>query len=206
MFEETLIKGSKDKLGILGRSGLLKGAYLAGGTACALQIGHRISVDFDFFTDKEFIPAIFVKELSKFGSFKEEQANKGTVLGEFEGIRFSLFLYEYPLLFPVLKYASLDIADIKDIAAMKIDAIASRGAKRDFIDLYFICQSGYNLAALLDFYNKKYKMLGSNLMHIQKSLVFFDDAEQEEMPRMLKKTTWQEIREYFIGEVKRLVK
>ncbi len=66
------------------------------------------------------------------GSFDEDQANKGTVLGRFEGVSLSLFIYEYPLIYPPLKYLSLNIADIRDVAAMKIDAVATRGRKRDF--------------------------------------------------------------------------
>ncbi|MCK4487304.1 MAG: nucleotidyl transferase AbiEii/AbiGii toxin family protein [Desulfobacterales bacterium] len=204
MFEETLIKGAKENLALLGRSAILKDAYLAGGTAAALQLGHRISVDFDFFTTKEFVPRAFSAELSKLGSFQKEQADKGTVSGKFEGIQFSLFVYEYPLIRPPLRYLSLNIADIRDIAAMKIDAVATRGAKRDFIDLYFISKSGYALINLLDFYNKKYGKLGSNLVHIHKSLVFFDDAEPDEMPRMLKEVKWEEVKNYFESEVKKL--
>jgi len=98
------------------------------------------------------------------------------------------------------------MADIRDIAAMKIDAIATRGAKRDFIDLYFICKAGYQLAEILDFYNKKYGELASNLIHIQKSLVFFNDAEPDEAPRMLKEIGWDEVKKYFENEVKKLVK
>lgn len=204
MFEETLLKGSKDILAVLGRSGILKDAYLAGGTAAALQMGHRISVDFDFFTDKEFIPKVFSSKLSKLGIFNEEQADKGTVLGKFRGIKFSLFIYKYPLIFPVLNYSAVNIADIRDIAAMKIDAIATRGAKRDFIDLYFICKAGYRLGEVLAFYRKKYVRAASNSIHIQKSLVFFNDAEPEEMPKMLKKVKWAEIKKYFEGEIKKL--
>ncbi len=201
MFEETLIKGAKENLALLGRSACLKNAYLAGGTAIALQLGHRISVDFDFFTTEEFIPKVFSIKLSKLGSFIEEQASKGTVLGKFEGIKFSFFVYKYPLIFPSVKYLSLNIADIRDIAAMKIDAVATRGAKRDFIDLYFICKSGYELAELLNFYNKKYGKLASNRIHIQKSLVYFNDAEEEEMPKMLKQISWKEVKLFFQKEI-----
>lgn len=74
MFEETLIQGTKENLVLLGRSGILRDAYLAGGTAAALQMGHRISMDFDFFTSKEFVPGVFSVELSKLGSFQQEQA------------------------------------------------------------------------------------------------------------------------------------
>lgn len=204
MFEETLIKGAKENLALLGRSGILKDAYLVGGTAAALQLGHRISVDFDFFTSKEFLPRSFATELSKLGAFEEEQADKGTVIGKFKGIRFSLFIYKYPLIFSPLKYLSLSIVDIRDIAAMKIDAIATRGAKRDFIDLYFICKSGYQLVELLDFYNKKYKKLASNMVHLQKSLVFFKDAEPHKMSKMLKPCRWENVKEFFEREVKKI--
>jgi len=206
MFKEALIKRANDSLAILGRSGILKDAYLAGGTAIALQMGHRISVDFDFFTPKEFVPKKFSIALSKLGSFDEDQADKGTVLGKFEGVKFSLFIYRYPLIFPAIRYLSLSIADIRDIAAMKIDAIATRGAKRDFIDLFFICQSGYRLEQLLNIYDKKYKSLSTTGMHIMKSLVYFDDAEPEEIPKMLKKIEWADIKRYFEKEVKKLTK
>ncbi len=206
MFEETLTKRAKENLAILGSSKILKDAYLAGGTAVALQLGHRISVDFDFFTPKDFMPKIFASKLSRLGVFKEEQASKGTVLGNFKGIRFSLFVYKYPLLFTSLKYQSLNVADIRDIAAMKIDAIATRGLKRDFIDLYFICNSGYKLTELLSFYDRKYKNLASNIIHIQKSLVFFDDAEFEAMPKMINPVDWEDIKKFFVSEVKRLAK
>jgi hypothetical protein len=143
-------------------------------------------------------------ELTKLGSFDEEQADKGIIFGKFKGIKFSLFIYKYPLMFPPLKYLSLNIADIRDIVAMKIDAVATRGAKQDFIDLYFICKSGYTLEELLNFYNKKYGKLASNLIHIQKSLVFFNDAEPDEMPRMLKKVKWEDVKRFFENQVKKL--
>lgn len=204
MFKETLIKGANDSLAILGRSSILKDAYLAGGTAAALQMGHRISVDFDFFTPKEFMPKKFSVTLSKLGSFHEDQADKGTVLGKFEGVKFSLFIYKYPLIFPATQYLSLNIADIRDIAAMKIDAIATRGAKRDFIDLFFICQSGYRLKQLLDIYGKKYKNLAATGLHIMKSFVYFNDAEPDEMSKMLRPCKWEEVKGFFEQEVKKL--
>ena len=206
MFEETLIKGTNDSLAILGRADILKDAYLAGGTAAALQIGHRISVDLDFFTPEKFAPKDFSAALSKLGPFDEAQADKGTVLGKFKGVNFSLFIYKYPLIFPAIRYLSLNIADIRDIAAMKIDAIATRGAKRDFIDLYFICRNDYHLSRILDIYDKKYKNLATTKVHIMKSLIYFEDAESEEMPEMVKKITWEDVKKFFESEVKKLVK
>ena len=87
---------------------------------------------------------------------------------------------------------------------MKIDAVASRGVKRDFVDLYFICKSGCSLAEILGYYDKKYGKLASNLIHVQKSLVFFEDAEPDQMPTMLEKVTWDEIKDFFETEIKKL--
>lgn len=204
MFEETLIPGAKANLALLGRSGLLTNAYMAGGTAAALQLGHRISVDFDFFTEQTFVPRFFADELSKQGDFEESQVSRGTVLGKFANVKFSLFIYGYPLLFAPLQFESVSIADIRDVAAMKIDAISSRGAKRDFIDLYYICRAGYALKEVFDFYDKKYGKLTSNFVHIQKSLIYFEDAEPDEMPRMLKETRWEDVKSYFEYEVRKL--
>ncbi len=115
MFEETLVKGAKKNLALLGESGILQHAYLAGGTAIALQLGHRVSVDFDFFTIEDFVPKTFSVELSKLGSFNEEQADKGTVLGKFRGVKFSIFIYKYPLIFPPLKYLLLNYMKVNYI-------------------------------------------------------------------------------------------
>ena len=205
MFEKTLIKGAKDILAVLGKSGILNEAYLAGGTALALQLGHRISVDFDFFSPEKFEPKIFADQLSELGDFQETQASEGTVLGIFEGIRFSLFVYPHRLLQPVQKYLEVNIASIEDIATMKIEAIAGRGIKRDFIDLYHICKSGHRMSRLLSLYKDKYKASDSKFIHIQKSLIYFDDAEIDVTPKMLIKTDWEEIKGYFRGEVKKIV-
>lgn len=204
MFEETLVRGTKDSLALLGRSGLLKDAYLAGGTAAALQMGHRISVDFDFFTLKNFDPKKVAEALSRHGSFVLDRADAGTVLGEFQGVKFSLFVYEYPLIEKTHPYLSLFLASLQDIAAMKIDAIAGRGARRDFVDLYFLCHQGFLLHEILKFYQKKYQKLASNLIHIQKSLVYFADAEADEMPKMLKPVQWNHVKYFFEQEVKNL--
>jgi hypothetical protein len=204
MFEEILIKDTKKHLALLSRSATLKHCYLAGGTACALQLGHRLSIDFDFFTSRDFEPKNIAAELADLASFKVERVAEGTILGKFLSTNFSLFKYQYPLIFPPLKYHSIEIAEIRDIAAMKLDAIASRGTKRDFIDLYFICHANYQLSELMAVYDKKFKILASNLMHIKKSLVFFDDAEAEAMPVMLKDVDWQDVKKYFETEVKHI--
>lgn len=204
MFTKTLPENAKTGLALLGKSKILDKAYLAGGSSLALQLGHRISVDFDFFTRQEFNTAQLIRQMKKIGRFELEQESWGTVLGIFEGIKFSLFLYKYPVLFPFKSLYQLNILDMRDIAAMKVASISTRGIKRDFVDLYFICKKGFSLQEVLSYYDRKFGVLASNLVHIQKSLVYFVDAESQEMPRMLKKVTWEEIKKYFEDEVKKM--
>lgn len=206
MFTETLFGNTKNALAILGKSHLMDNVYLAGGSACALQLGHRISVDLDFFTAKEFDSKELIRSLKRIGKFKVEKQSWGTILGVFEEIKFSLFVYKYPVLFPFKTLFDINILDLRDIAAMKIDAISTRGIKRDFIDLYFICQHGLSLDETFSFYNRKYGALASNIVHIQKSLVYFVDAEASIMPKMLKKIDWEKVKKYFEHEVRKLVK
>lgn len=205
MFTKALSGNAQTTLAILGQSGLMNNAYLAGGTACALQLGHRISVDFDFFTPEEFEAKEMIKSLEKIGKFKLDRHSWGTVLGVLEGVKFSIFTYKYPVLFPFQAIAGINVLALRDIAAMKVDAISSRGIKRDFIDLYFICRGGLALNEALLFYDQKYNTLASNIIHIQKSLVYFQDAELTPMPQMLQPCDWAAVKKYFEQEVRKLV-
>lgn len=201
MFEETISKQTSKNLDLLGKSRLLNHAYLAGGTALALQLGHRVSYDLDFFTEKKFNAQIFLKHISQIPSYTHERIGWRTILGKLGDVKFSLFYYPYPLLRKTVQFKNINIAGIDDIAAMKIAAISERGTKRDFIDLYFIAQN-IPLAQILILYEQKYKKLSSNLMHIQKSLVYFKDAEQEAMPKMLKDISWDRVKKFFEKEIK----
>ncbi|MEW5758106.1 MAG: nucleotidyl transferase AbiEii/AbiGii toxin family protein [Candidatus Omnitrophota bacterium] len=206
MFTETLSKETKDALILLGKTAFFDKAYLAGGTACALQLGHRISVDLDFFTPEEFDTSVLADGLRKAVGFKLEQQRWATLLGTINEAKFSIFYYKYPVLFGSNPLFNINILDLRDIAAMKIDAISTRGIKRDFIDLYFLCQSGISLKDMLLFYDRKYGTLASNIIHIQKSLVYFIDADVSIMPRMLKKISWEEVKKYFEAEVRKMAK
>jgi len=205
MFERVLFGKTKNILALLAKSHLLGDAYLAGGTACALHLGHRISYDLDFFTLKKFKVLPLTKELEKIEGFKLERTAWGTILGKFNKIRFSLFYYSYPLLYPPKNFKGIKVADLKDIAAMKIVAISERGTKRDFIDLYTICHK-ISLRECLTLYNRKYRKLASNLFHVLKSLTYFEDAERDVMPKMLTPLSWPEVKKFLEQEVKNLGK
>lgn len=200
MFTEALSGNTENVLALLGESLLIKDFYLAGGTAAALQLGHRISYDLDFYSPKNFDSAVLAKNIDTIARFNVSQVGEGTVLGNLNSVNISLFYYPYPLLFPVKKFHQVSIADIKDIAAMKIGALSGRGRKRDFIDLYFICRKVTNLEEVLRLYDRKYKNLASISFHIRKSLTYFADAEDDSMPDVLKEVTWKEVKKFFWKE------
>lgn len=209
MFEEVLSGNAKNSLAVLGESGLLKDTYLAGGTALALRIGHRISVDFDFFATKEFNQDYFIQKITELPvNFELERSAPGTVLGYLNKTKFSLFFYKYPILAKTHKFLNLEILNIKDIAPMKMAAISGRGVKRDFIDLYFIIavEKFLSLNEVFDLYDQKFSVLKQNKNHILKSLIYFEDADEQEMPQMLKKIDWPEVKNFFEQEVKHLIK
>ncbi|MFZ5366185.1 MAG: nucleotidyl transferase AbiEii/AbiGii toxin family protein [Patescibacteria group bacterium] len=206
MFTKTLSRSAQNSLAILGKSGLLKDGYLAGGSALALHLGHRYSLDFDFFTPRSFDAKQLTLKLGKLGNFKKETIKSDTIVGEFNKVKFSFFYFPYPLVKKLGRFLNLQLADPADIGAMKIAAIVDRGTKRDFIDLYFLIKEKYQIEEILKFYNKKYQKLSENIYSIIKSLKYFEDAEESEMPRMIKKISWEEIKRFFESEAVRLGK
>lgn len=184
----------------------IKGAYLAGGTALALQLGHRISEDLDFFTSDEFDESILATELSSLDDFKEDRRAWGTVLGWVGKTRFSIFYYKHPLIKPTVEFNNIKLASIPDVAAMKLRAIGDRGAKRDFIDLFFVAKE-YTLDEIVQFYGQKYSDLEEKLPHLIRSLAYFEDAEKQEWEaEMLVSWDWEEIKSFFQNESLRLAK
>lgn len=197
MFTTAVSQNTKRALAILGKSRMLDDGYLAGGTAAALHLGHRYSFDLDFFTDVEFPTKVIVKRLRALPGFQFQRTAKWTILGEFPGVKFSYFYYPYSLIGKPSKLSNITIASLADIATMKIVAIGDRGKKRDFIDLYVICRKKLSLTKVLKLYDKKYGKLRNNFYHIIKSLSFFVDAENDEMPQMIEKISWEEIKKFF---------
>jgi len=107
---------------------------------------------------------------------------------------------------PPRTYLDVKVADPRDIGAMKIAAVMDRGTKKDFIDLYFLSKRGVSLESCFEYYEKKYQALANNLYSILTSLSYFVDAESSEMPVMLEKVYWKEIKIFFEEEAVRLGK
>ncbi len=94
-------------------------------------------------------------------------------------------------------YNGIEIAGLKDLTAMKLDAIVSRGTKRDFIDLYFLTKK-FGRDEIFEYYGQKYAHLEDRELMIRKALVYFTEADEDEMPRMLVPIDWKEIKAYFL--------
>lgn len=195
---------TKSNLELLSKLDLLKQFYLAGGTACAIYFGHRISYDLDFFSEEQFDSRNIENTLREFGNLEVDRMEKDTFLGALNKIKISFFTYRYPLIDKKVSFLNIDLVSKKDLAAMKIDALQSRGTKRDFIDLYIILTTEkWTIIQALLFFQKKYQKANYNLGHIVKSLVYFDDADSgNEKLVMLKDIDWQKVKQFFINEIK----
>jgi predicted nucleotidyltransferase component of viral defense system len=180
---------------------------LAGGTALALQLGHRISYDLDFFTNKNFRSEPVISKIRSLGSpFQIISEEEGTLTAEIEGIKVSLFHYHYVFLDKPVVYKKVRLAGILDIASMKIIAVNQRGTKRDFVDLFVILQDipFYKIAEHM---NRRFGKERINPVHIGKSMVYFSDADSDPEPAYLKNRSinWEKIKIFFRGHVKQFV-
>lgn len=154
--------------------------YLAGGTALALQLGHRDSIDFDFFCEKSFATEDLAQKVEKFFQHYQvtkiqEEKDTLTFLID-ETIKISFFAYPYKIINPLLDEDNFKMASLEDIGAMKLSAITGRSVLKDYVDLYFILHK-IGLDKLLEIMREKFPTMDTNL--IIKSLVYFDDIQEE---------------------------
>lgn len=205
MFEESISQETKLVLEKISQSDLAEKFYLAGGTALALQLGHRQSIDLDWFCETDFSNQEIKSRLSKLGKFKITSESAGTVNGLLDNVRVSFLRYQYKLLFPLVALGKVKLADERDIAAMKIDAVSSRGSKKDFIDIFFLLNK-YSLAEIVGFFEKKYAEIDYNKLHILKSLIYFTDADDEPMPMMLRNINWEQVKKGIQEKVNKWLK
>lgn len=206
MFSSVLSESAQATLAVLGKSGLFGDAYLAGGSALALYLGHRYSIDFDFFTPNAFDPKMLSAAISRVGPFIEDVAKGISLIGTFQEVKMSCFRYEYPLIEPTTRLFEIDIAHPHDIAAMKLVAIGDRGTRKDYVDLYALVQHGISIDDMFEYYDAKYKLFDANRYTLIKSLVYFDEADTTDMPVMIHAVSWDEIKKFFTTESMRLAK
>lgn len=204
MYRETIAPETFRVLEKISKQSFVQDFYLVGGTALALHLGHRESIDLDFFSAKDFVLEKLKKDISAIGQYLLTNEEKGTLDGMLDDVKLTFIQYEYPLLFPFVDFNGVKLADERDIACMKIDAISSRGSKKDFIDLYFLLEK-YSLQELLSFFEQKYSHIKYNKLHLLKSLAYFDDAEDDVMPKMRKDVSWDAVKEKILTETRKLI-
>ena len=184
--------------------GCLETWTLAGGTGLALQLGHRYSEDLDFFSSEALETDALIKRLSKVGPLSIQSRSSATLHAVLESLRVSFLGMEAPLVYPGTLYRGLTLADPRDVAVMKLVAIGGRGSRKDFVDLYFYLQAGGSLESTLALARRRFQRIDYNEYHLLKSLVYFEDAETEPLPRMLRKASWPAIKKRIVAEVQRL--
>ena len=175
-----------------------KNMRLAGGTALALQLGHRKSIDLDFFGVIDFDHIYTSNPFSSFKQVTTLKRSKNINIFSINNIKVDFVNYSYPWLHEPIIENSIRLAATEDIAAMKLAAITGKGSKKDFIDLNFLLQT-HTLQELLDFYKKKYHD-GSEFL-VLKSLTYFDDANTELGIEMLKDIPWTHIKAHLLHTV-----
>ncbi|MCI8961484.1 MAG: nucleotidyl transferase AbiEii/AbiGii toxin family protein [Clostridia bacterium] len=175
--------------------------YMIGGTALSLQLGLRESFDFDFCVPEQFNNEILLHELEKLGTMEVKQNQKGTCDVILNGVQISFFYYPNKVIknFIIPKeMPRLKLASILDIAVMKLIAIGGRGAKKDFFDLYNILTKSDIM--ILELANGLLQKCGenTNYANIIMGLSYFEDAEQEILPKAFVKYDWENIKTYFM--------
>ncbi len=170
----------------------LQDTRLVGGTALALRLGHRKSVDLDLFGNISVGTDVLVEELKCLGNLITLKESKNIHIYSLNNVKVDVVNYAYTWQDEQFCEDGLRLAGLKDIAAMKIAAITGRGSKKDFIDIYFLSKI-YSLQEMLSCYLAKYSE-GSEFMAL-KSLIYFEDAEPEPCPYMLEKVTWEQVKE-----------
>ena len=158
--------------------------YLVGGTALALQLGHRNSIDIDLFTQKDFDDTALIEDISNEYNFKEIFRRKNTIISLVDNIKTDFIRHGYPFIKPPKIEEGIRFLGLEDIAAMKLHAIVQSGKRlKDFIDIYFLLQH-LTMAEIIGYYETKYTF--SNAVIALKALNYFDDIDEEmDPPKMI---------------------
>lgn len=206
LHEEVLSAETASVYGRLSELPELATFYLAGGTGLALQLGHRLSLDLDLFTERPWSWERVAPALSSAGKVVVDRQQDGTFVGSVGAVRVSLFHYPYVLAEqPLATRFGIPIASLIDIGCMKLVAIAQRGSRKDFIDLYFLGREGLTVRDLLRALPRKAPSVELNPVHVLRSLAYFEDAEAEPDPVMLTPCDWRDVRRYCLDQSQALL-
>ena len=187
---ETVIPGTLDLLKKIQSLPNVSGLRLVGGTALALHIGHRKSVDLDLFGRFDANISFRLQLLN--AGYAADGSETGTVQSlKVNGVKVDFVNYPYPWLSGPIAEDGMTLADIHDIAAMKLSAAANRGKKKDFIDIAFLLER-FPLSEMFELYQKKFSV--TEFSFALRGLTYFEDAEDDPMPEMLISMTWKDVK------------
>ena len=198
LYLETVESSTLELLKKLQRLPVLEQTRLVGGTALALQLGHRKSIDLDFFGTVDCEAEYLRESIAGIASLTILKESPHIHIYIVDGIKVDIVNYKYPWLDDVVLEQGLRLASVSDIAAMKITAIIGRGTKKDFIDIAFLLHH-FSLEEILHFYAAKYN--DSSVFMAMKSLAYFDDAEADHMPDMFVNQSWQQVKAYILSKI-----
>ena len=199
----TIEPHTLDLLKALMQIPILASHFLVGGTSLALQMGHRYSVDLDLFSHQAFDAEAILTELNKHFRVQPLTINNTIFICVVDGIKVDLVHFRYPFAYPIIQTEGVRLADIRDIAPMKLDAVTKRGSKKDFFDMYYLFER-YSLNQILEFYQQMFRH--STSFHVIRSLTYFEDAETSEMPIIFDtQLTWQAVKNKMIETVKAIL-
>jgi hypothetical protein len=197
----TITPDMREVMNGFGKSDIGSHFYLAGGTALALQIGHRTSVDLDFFSPDLDIPTIREALQSSLQEFFPELADSswGNLVFVAGNVRVGFYGYGYPLVETLLKADIVSLASVTDIGLMKMDTLLSRASRKDFHDLYAICRR-IPLRTLLEAIPQKFSHARDFEAQVVKHLVYFERAEQEAPVPLIEEVSWNDVKTFFRAE------
>ena len=201
---ETITPIMHELLAWIGNQTFADHFYLAGGTALALRIGHRKSVDLDFFSETDEVHARTRQILIQGFSGRHAQVIEnvdGNLLLLVDGLHVGFFSYAYRLLEPAATVENVPLASLLDTGLMKLDAVIGRGSRKDFIDLYVITQQ-IPLPNLLRAGERKYQQVRDFPLMALEGLLQFDNADRDSQPEMLTDLTWENVRRFFVERSK----
>jgi hypothetical protein len=186
----------------------LSGFNLVGGTALALYMGHRVSLDIDLFSDFDFDVPRMIEQIQYDYPLELYYTASNTIKGSINSINVDIIAHRYPCLNTLTLIDGIRILSEPDIIAMKLNAISTSGQRsKDFIDIYFILEEHkYSIADMVKFYQMKYSQHGD--MHVLKSLIYFDDVDTTDWPVLMKKPhlKWPVVTARIEKEVLRFIK
>jgi len=196
---ETVEESTLELLKNLQSEKFLNDFILVGGTALSLQLGHRMSVDLDFFTLVDFDSNLLIEQISENHNLSVLRKTPQTLIGSIQSVKVDFIRFRYPFIRPIVDIDGIRMLSVEDIAPMKLDAVAGRGKKKDFYDLYFLLKT-FTLKQLLELYSEKYKHQSD--FHVIRSLSYFEDADSDPDPIVFQKDlTWETVKTKIIETI-----